>query len=66
MADLSLNLVFGSHPGRFQPIFDGRVKPEGIKPARTRSVSDSPLLALLRPRFSPSVSPILHSERTYR
>jgi 4,5-dihydroxyphthalate decarboxylase len=30
MAELSLNLVFGSHPGRFQPIFDGRVKPEGI------------------------------------
>jgi hypothetical protein len=30
MADLSLNLVFGSQPGRFQPIFDGRVKPEDI------------------------------------
>jgi 4,5-dihydroxyphthalate decarboxylase len=30
MAELSLNLVFGSRPGRFQPIFDGRVKPEGI------------------------------------
>jgi 4,5-dihydroxyphthalate decarboxylase len=30
MADLRLNLVFGSHPGRFQPLFDGRVKPEGI------------------------------------
>jgi 4,5-dihydroxyphthalate decarboxylase len=36
MADLSLNLVFGGHPGKFQPIFDGKVKPEGImlKPAR--------------------------------
>jgi 4,5-dihydroxyphthalate decarboxylase len=36
MADFSLNLVFGSHPGKFQPIFDGKVKPEGItlKPAR--------------------------------
>ncbi|HKT19421.1 MAG TPA: hypothetical protein VJR47_15335 [Stellaceae bacterium] len=30
MADLSLNLVFGGHPGKFQPIFDGRIKPEGI------------------------------------
>lgn len=30
MPDLALNLVFGSRPGRFQPIFDGRVKPEGI------------------------------------
>jgi len=37
MADLSLNLVFGSHPGKFQPIFEGEAKPEGItlKPART-------------------------------
>ena len=30
MAELSLNLVFGSRPERFQPIFDGTVKPEGI------------------------------------
>jgi 4,5-dihydroxyphthalate decarboxylase len=30
MPELRLNLVFGSHPGRFQPIFDGRVKPDGI------------------------------------
>jgi 4,5-dihydroxyphthalate decarboxylase len=30
MAELSLDLVFGSRPGRFQPIFDGRIKPEGI------------------------------------
>ena len=36
MAELSFNLVFGSRPGRFQPIFDGRIKPEGItlKPSR--------------------------------
>jgi len=36
MAELSLNLVFGGHPGKFQPIFDGKVKPEGItlKPSR--------------------------------
>lgn len=36
MPDLTLDLVFGSRPGRFQPIFDGRVKPEGItlKPSR--------------------------------
>jgi len=36
MADLELNLVFGGQPGRFQPIFDGKVKPEGItfKPSR--------------------------------
>jgi 4,5-dihydroxyphthalate decarboxylase len=31
MTDLSLNLVFGSQAGRFQPIFDGTVKPEGIR-----------------------------------
>ncbi|HLI23171.1 MAG TPA: hypothetical protein VKV32_18750 [Stellaceae bacterium] len=30
MPELNLNLVFGSQPGKFQPIFDGRVKPEGI------------------------------------
>jgi hypothetical protein len=39
MAHLSLNLVFGSHPGRFRPIFDGTVKPEGItlKTARVQT-----------------------------
>jgi 4,5-dihydroxyphthalate decarboxylase len=33
MADLKLNLIIGKHPKptRFQPLFDGRVKPEGIE-----------------------------------
>jgi 4,5-dihydroxyphthalate decarboxylase len=31
MADLKLNLVFGSSPGRFQSLFDKKVKPEGIE-----------------------------------
>jgi len=30
MADWKLNLVFGGSPGKFQPLFDGRVKAEGI------------------------------------
>ena len=39
MADLNLNLVFGSQPGQFQPIFDGTIKPEGItlKTARVQT-----------------------------
>jgi 4,5-dihydroxyphthalate decarboxylase len=31
MADLKLNLVVGRHAGRFQALFDGRVKPERIE-----------------------------------
>ncbi|MDP2647097.1 MAG: hypothetical protein Q8P24_19350 [Desulfobacterales bacterium] len=31
MADLRLKFVAGRHAGRFQAIFDGRVKPEGIE-----------------------------------
>lgn len=40
MADLNLDLVFGSHPGMFQPIFDGRVKPEGITLKTSRVNTD--------------------------
>jgi 4,5-dihydroxyphthalate decarboxylase len=40
MPDLTLNLVFGSRPGRFQPIFDGRVKPEGITLRCSRMATD--------------------------
>ena len=31
MADLKLKLVLGHHSGRFQALFDGTVKPEGIE-----------------------------------
>ena len=36
MPDLKLNLVFGNHGGKFNPIFDGRVKADGIEFAASR------------------------------
>jgi len=40
MADLKLNLVTGPFARRFQPLFDGRVKPEGIELSASRMAID--------------------------